>query len=54
MKDQRTPEEQAGMSDAELERFPDLTKWQLNRRLIFWSAALVILMLVIVVMVIRS
>ena len=40
------------MSDAEQERFPDLTKKQLDRRLIGWSLALVVLMLVIIVMAI--
>jgi len=50
----RTPEEQAGMSDAEQEQFPDLTKRQLDRRLWFWGTALVVLMIVIVVMAIRT
>jgi hypothetical protein len=54
MADQRTPEEQAGMSDAERERFPTLTKRQLDRRIVLWSLALVVLVVVIVVMVIRG
>jgi len=54
MTDQRTPEEQAGMSDQEIERFPDLSNRQLNRRLWFWGTALAVLVIVIVVMAIRS
>jgi hypothetical protein len=54
MADHRTPEEQAGMSKAEQERFPKLTTGQLNRRLIGWSLALVIMILIIIVMVIRG
>jgi len=41
------------MSDAEVEQFPDLTKDQLDRRILVWGTALVVLVLVIVVMVIR-
>lgn len=54
MADQRTPEEQAGMSDQEIKRFSNLTNRQLNRRIWFWGTALVVLMVVIVVMTIRS
>jgi hypothetical protein len=51
MADQRTPDEQAGMSDAEQERFPDLTNPPLDRRLWFWGTALVVL---VIVMAIRT
>jgi len=54
MDEHRTAEEQAGMSDAEMEKFPDLTTRQLNRRLWLWGTALVVLMIVIVVMAIRT
>ena len=54
MTDQRTPEEQAGMSDAEMEQFPDLSRGQLDRRLWLWGTALVVLIIVIVVMTIVS
>ena len=42
------------MSDQEIERFPDLTNRQLNRRLWVWGTALVVLVVVIVVMTIVS
>ena len=42
------------MSDAEQERFPDLTTGQLDRRLWVWGTALVVLVVVIVVMTIVS
>ena len=55
MADQRTPEEeQAGMSDQEIKRFPGLSNRQLNRRLWFWGTALVVLVIVIVVMTVVS
>jgi hypothetical protein len=54
MADQRTPEEQAGMSEAEQKRFPGLTTGQLNRRLWVWGTALVVLVIVIIVMTIVS
>jgi len=42
------------MSDAEQKRFPGLTKGQLNRRLIVWSLALVVMMIIIIVMTMLS
>ena len=41
------------MSDQEQKGFPGLTKGQLNRRLIVWSLAQVV-MIIIIVMTIRS
>ena len=52
--EQWTPEERKRIVDAERARVRDVTERQLNRRLVGWSAALVIMMIIIVVMTIRG